>query len=84
MLGCVVLSDEAEPTQKVADDLCRHVHECLGGLARPANIAFLDDSPADAGAPSCATPSPWSAPVGPSRRAFVSAAQLQEAIVATH
>jgi acetyl-CoA synthetase len=45
MLGCVILTDEAEPTQQVADDLCRHVHECLGGLARPANIAFLDDYP---------------------------------------
>ena len=45
MLGCVVLTDEAAPTQTVADDLCRHVHECLGGLARPANIAFLDDHP---------------------------------------
>jgi acetyl-CoA synthetase len=45
MLGCVVLTDEAAPTQNVADDLCRHVHECLGGLARPANIAFLDGHP---------------------------------------
>jgi acetyl-CoA synthetase len=48
MLGCVILTAEAAPTQNVADDLCRHVHECLGGLARPANIAFLDDRPADA------------------------------------
>lgn len=48
MLGCVILTDEAEPTQQVADDLCRHVHECLGGLARPANIAFLDDYPVEA------------------------------------
>ena len=45
MLGCVVLTDEAAPAQNVADDLCRHVHECLGGLARPANIAFLDSHP---------------------------------------
>jgi acyl-coenzyme A synthetase/AMP-(fatty) acid ligase len=45
MLGCVILTADAQPTQNVADDLCRHVHECLGGLARPANIAFLDDYP---------------------------------------
>ena len=45
MLGCVLLTDEAAPTQQVADDLCRHVHECLGGLARPANIAFLEGHP---------------------------------------
>jgi acetyl-CoA synthetase len=45
MLGCVILSHDAAPMQSVADDLCRHVHECLGGLARPANIAFLDDYP---------------------------------------
>jgi acetyl-CoA synthetase len=47
MLGCVVLTDETGPTQLVADDLCRHVHECLGGLARPANIAFLDSHPVE-------------------------------------
>ena len=47
MLGCVVLTEEATPTQEVADDLCRHVHECLGGLARPANVAFLERHPMD-------------------------------------
>jgi acetyl-CoA synthetase len=47
MLGCVLLTDEATPTQEVADDLCRHVHECLGGLARPANVAFLERHPMD-------------------------------------
>jgi acetyl-CoA synthetase len=48
MLGCVILTADAEPTQQVADDLCRHVHECLGGLARPANIAFLAEYPTGA------------------------------------
>jgi hypothetical protein len=43
----VLLTDEATPTQEVADDLCRHVHECLGGLARPANVAFLERHPMD-------------------------------------
>jgi acetyl-CoA synthetase len=47
VLGCVVLKAEASPAQSVADDLCRHVYECLGGLARPANIAFVEALPAD-------------------------------------
>jgi acetyl-CoA synthetase len=84
MLGCVFLVDEAEPTQKVADDLCRHVHECLGGLARPANIAFLDDYPADA-PPALLRQA--LALVGAGRTKsesfVVAAAQLREAMAAT-
>ncbi len=84
MLGCVILTDEAEPTQQVADDLCRHVHECLGGLARPANIAFLDDYPAEAPP---AVLRQALALVGAGRAKsesfVVTAAQLHEAIAAT-
>jgi acetyl-CoA synthetase len=84
MLGCVILTDEAEPEQTVADDLCRHVHECLGGLARPANIAFLDEYPAEAPP---AVLRQALALVGAGRtksESFVVAvAQLREAIAAT-
>jgi acetyl-CoA synthetase len=47
VLGCVVVNEEATPEQKLADDLRRHVHECLGGLARPGNIAFVDAFPGE-------------------------------------
>jgi acetyl-CoA synthetase len=84
MLGCVILSAEGVPDQAVADDLCRHVHECLGGLARPANIAFLDDYPADV---SPAVLRQALALVGAGRvkseSYVVAAAQLREAIAAT-
>jgi acetyl-CoA synthetase len=48
VLGCVVVADEASPEPKLADDLRRHVYECLGGLARPGNIAFVESFPPDA------------------------------------
>jgi acetyl-CoA synthetase len=84
MLGCVILTEEADPTQTVADDLCRHVHECLGGLARPANIAFLDDYP-DEVPPSVLRQA--LALVGAGRAKsesfVVAAAQLREAVAAT-
>lgn len=80
----MILIAEAAPTPQIADDLCRHVHECLGGLARPANIAFLDNYPAGA------TPAVLHhalALVGAGRPKsdgfLVAAAPLREAIAAT-
>lgn len=83
MLGCVILTDDAAPTQSVADDLCRHVHECLGGLARPANVAFLDDYPDDV-APSILRQALALAGAGraKSESFVVDGAQLREAIAA--
>lgn len=84
LLGCVVLTDDAAPAQNVADDLCRHVHECLGGLARPANIAFLEGCPGDV-APTVLHQALALAGAGraKSESFVVTLAQLREAIAAT-
>jgi acetyl-CoA synthetase len=84
VLGCVVLTDEASPEPKLADDLRRHVHECLGGLARPGSIAFVQSFPAEAtGAELRHGLSLAGAGRGKAESFVVSAAQLDEAIAAT-
>jgi acetyl-CoA synthetase len=84
VLGCVVVSAESAPEPKLADDLRRHVYECLGGLARPGNIAFVESFPADAGSTDLRHALSL---VGAGRvkaeSFLVSAAQLHEAIAAT-
>ena len=84
LLGCVVLTADSESGPEVAEDLCRHVYECLGGLARPAVVAFVESFPADA------TPAELRQALalngaGRSRTEsfVVSAAQLKEALEAT-
>jgi acetyl-CoA synthetase len=84
VLGCVVVTDEASPEPKLADDLRRHVHECLGGLARPGGIAFVESFPIEA---TNAELRHALSLAGAGRRMaesfLVSAAQLNEAIAAT-
>lgn len=46
-VACVSLDDDVPPSQDLARDLRAHVHEILGGLARPQTIAFIDQFPAD-------------------------------------
>jgi acetyl-CoA synthetase len=84
VLGCVVVTDEASPELKLADDLRRHVHECLGGLARPGNIAFVESFPVEAtNAELRHALSLVGAARGKAESFVVSAAQLNEAIAAT-
>jgi acetyl-CoA synthetase len=84
VLGCVVVTEEASPEPKLADDLRRHVHECLGGLARPGSIAFVESFPG--GATNVELRHALSlvgAGRGKAESFVVSAAQLDEAIAAT-
>lgn len=48
VVACVVLADDAAPpvTGRVARELREHVHDSLGGLARPRAVAFVDELPA--------------------------------------
>jgi acetyl-CoA synthetase len=84
VLGCVVVTDEAAPEPKLADDLRRHVHECLGGLARPGSIAFVESFPVEATNTELRHAlSLVGAGRGKAESFLVSAAQLNEAIAAT-
>jgi acetyl-CoA synthetase len=84
VLGCVVLIDEASPESKLADDLRRHVHECLGGLARPGSIAFVESFPGEATNVELRHAlSLVGAGRGKAESFVVSAVQLDEAIAAT-
>jgi acetyl-CoA synthetase len=84
VLGCVVVTDDASPEPKLADDLRRHVHECLGGLARPGNIAFVELFPVEAtNAELRLALALVGAGRGKADSFVVSAAQLHEAIAAT-
>ena len=84
VLGCVVVTDEASPEPKLADDLRRHVHESLGGLARPGGIAFVESFPVEAtNAELRHALSLAGAGRGKAESFLVSAAQLNEAIAAT-
>jgi acetyl-CoA synthetase len=84
VLGCVVVTDEASPEPKLADDLRRHLHECLGGLARPGNIAFVESFPLEAtNAELRHALSLAGAGRGKAESFVISTAQLNEAIAAT-
>jgi acetyl-CoA synthetase len=84
VLGCVVVTDGVSPEPKLADDLRRHLHECLGGLARPGNIAFVESFPLEATTAELRHAlSLVGAGRGKAESFVVSAAQLDEAIAAT-
>jgi acetyl-CoA synthetase len=84
VLGCVVINDEASPEPKLADDLRRHVHECLGGLACPGNIAFIESFPMETTSEGLRHALALAgAGREPTRSFIVSTDQLYEAIVAT-
>jgi acetyl-CoA synthetase len=84
VLGCVVIDEEAPPEQKLADDLRRHVHECLGGLARPGNIAFIESFPVETTEKDLRHALALAgAGREPTRSFIVSADQLHEAVVAS-
>jgi acyl-coenzyme A synthetase/AMP-(fatty) acid ligase len=83
LCACVVLREKAEPGDELARELRAHVHDALGGLARPRTVAFVEAFPAEL-------------PVEPRRRALrllcaanpaewfaVTAAQLAAAATAT-
>ena len=52
LCACVVLEDKVEPSEALAGELRGHVHDTLGGLARPRS------SPSSTGSPRTSTPSP--------------------------
>ena len=84
VLGCVVVTDDASPDPKLADDLRRHVHECLGGLARPGNIAFVESFPVEASGAELRQALALAGAGRAEAESFVvSAVQLKEAIAAT-
>ena len=45
VVACVALSGDASGTTALADELRRHVHDTLGGLAQPQVVAFIDAFP---------------------------------------
>jgi acetyl-CoA synthetase len=45
LLACVTLTADVSPSPKLADDVRRHVHESLGGLARLGAVAFVEAFP---------------------------------------
>lgn len=46
-VACVTLVDEAVPGPDLARDLRAHLHEIVGGLARPRMVAFVEEFPVD-------------------------------------
>lgn len=46
VVACVALAEGASATDALVHELCRHVHETLGGLAQPQVVAFVDRFPA--------------------------------------
>jgi acetyl-CoA synthetase len=47
LCACVVLEPKAEAGEALARELCNHVHDALGGLARPRTVAFVEAFPPD-------------------------------------
>ena len=45
LIAWVVLSGEVPAGRALAEDLRRHVHEALGGLAHPSRVGFADAFP---------------------------------------
>ena len=45
LVAWVVLTEETPPGEALAEDLRRHVHEALGGLAHPRRIGFAEGFP---------------------------------------
>lgn len=45
VVGCVELTPEADADVAMATDLRLHVHELLGGLAKPRTVAFVEAFP---------------------------------------
>jgi len=85
LCACVVLDPKAEPGDDLARELRAHVHDALGGLARPRTVVFVGAFPPEAELPAetrrralrllcAANPSEWFA---------VTAAQLAAAATAT-
>jgi acetyl-CoA synthetase len=48
VVGCVELTPEAEADVAMATELRMHVHDLLGGLAKPRTVAFVEAFPAEA------------------------------------
>src|SRR5207248_152095 len=47
LCACVVLDAKAEAGDDLARELRNHVHDALGGLARPRTVAFVEAFPAE-------------------------------------
>jgi acyl-coenzyme A synthetase/AMP-(fatty) acid ligase len=47
LVAWVVLIDDVAPDKALAEDLRRHVHEALGGLAHPSGVGFASAFPSD-------------------------------------
>lgn len=47
LLACMTLTADVSPSPELAADICRHVHESLGGLARLGAVAFVEAFPPD-------------------------------------
>jgi acetyl-CoA synthetase len=48
VVGCVELTPEADADVAMATELRMHVHDLLGGLAKPRTVAFIEAFPAEA------------------------------------
>jgi hypothetical protein len=48
VVGCVELTPEADADVAMATELRIHVHDLLGGLAKPQTVAFVEAFPAEA------------------------------------
>ncbi len=47
VVACIVLDPAIQPGEKIAADVRAHIHDTLGGLARPRVVAFCDALPGD-------------------------------------
>ena len=45
LVVCLALAPGAIPDERIAEEIRTHIHQTLGGIARPRTVMFLDEFP---------------------------------------